>query len=145
MLLSYIDIPWAYYRFFLEVLTGFGSGYFDSLSGLGYFDSLSGLGYFDSLSGLGYFDSLSGLGFFMLLGRVFKMITYRYLAFDRDYKSFKNSFGMLGYGRWRMLHTNTVVFAFVVNIIFTGSYYSLQRLLKTRMFSDGSIFMDGNF
>lgn len=48
----------------------------------------------------------------------------------------KDSFGMLGYGRWRMLHTNTVVFAFVGNVIFTGSYYSLQRLLKTRMFSD---------
>lgn len=48
----------------------------------------------------------------------------------------KDSFGTLGYGRWRMLHTNTVIFAFVGNVIFTGSYYSLQRLLKARMFSD---------
>ena len=48
----------------------------------------------------------------------------------------KDSFGMLGYGRWRMLHTNTVIFAFIGNVIFTGSYYSLQRLLKTRMFND---------
>ncbi|AWU46006.1 cytochrome-c oxidase, cbb3-type subunit I [Blattabacterium punctulatus] len=48
----------------------------------------------------------------------------------------KNSQGIFGFGRWRMLHTSTVVFAFVGNIIFTGSYYSLQRLLKTRIFSD---------
>jgi len=48
----------------------------------------------------------------------------------------KNSQGIMGFGRWRMLHTSTVVFAFVGNIIFTGSYYSLQRLLKTRIFSD---------
>jgi len=40
------------------------------------------------------------------------------------------------YGRIRPLHTNAVIFAFVGNGIFTGVYYSLQRLLKARMFSD---------
>src|SRR5690606_29911639 len=40
------------------------------------------------------------------------------------------------FGRLRPLHTNAVVFAFTGNIIFTGIYYSLQRLLKVRMFSD---------
>ncbi|HQW42142.1 MAG TPA: cytochrome-c oxidase, cbb3-type subunit I [Flavobacteriales bacterium] len=40
------------------------------------------------------------------------------------------------FGRLRPLHTNAVIFAFVGNAIFAGSYYSLQRLLKTRMFSD---------
>ncbi len=40
------------------------------------------------------------------------------------------------YGRIRPLHTNAVVFAFVGNGIFTGVYYSLQRLLKARMYSD---------
>ncbi|MBK7806462.1 MAG: cytochrome-c oxidase, cbb3-type subunit I [Saprospiraceae bacterium] len=40
------------------------------------------------------------------------------------------------YGRIRPLHTNAVIFAFVGNGIFTGVYYSFQRLLKTRMFSD---------
>lgn len=44
--------------------------------------------------------------------------------------------GVLGFGRWRMIHTTTVIFAFIGNIIFTGSYYSLQRLLKARMYSD---------
>lgn len=42
----------------------------------------------------------------------------------------------LSFGRIRPLHTNAVIFAFVGNGIFTGVYYSLQRLLKTRMWSD---------
>ena len=40
------------------------------------------------------------------------------------------------FGRLRPLHTNAVIFAFAGNAIFTGVYYSTQRLLKTRMFSD---------
>lgn len=40
------------------------------------------------------------------------------------------------FGRVRPIHTNAVIFAFVGNGIFMGVYYSLQRLLKARMFSD---------
>jgi len=40
------------------------------------------------------------------------------------------------YGRIRPLHTNAVIFAFVGNAIFMGLYYSLQRVCKTRMYSD---------
>ncbi|MEM9920291.1 MAG: cytochrome-c oxidase, cbb3-type subunit I [Bacteroidota bacterium] len=40
------------------------------------------------------------------------------------------------FGRLRPLHTNAVIFAFVGNGIYMGVYYSLQRLLKTRMYSD---------
>ncbi|MXS71340.1 cytochrome-c oxidase, cbb3-type subunit I [Flavobacteriaceae bacterium W22] len=47
-----------------------------------------------------------------------------------------NTNGALGFGRIRMLHTTTVIFAFVCNIVYVGVYYSLQRLLKTRMYSD---------
>ncbi len=39
------------------------------------------------------------------------------------------------FGRIRPLHTNAVIFAFVGNGIFMGVYYSLQRLLKTPMYS----------
>ncbi|HIP31448.1 MAG TPA: cytochrome-c oxidase, cbb3-type subunit I [Crocinitomicaceae bacterium] len=42
----------------------------------------------------------------------------------------------LSFGRLRPLHTNAVIFAFVGNGIFMGVYYSLQRLLKARMWSD---------
>jgi cytochrome c oxidase cbb3-type subunit I/II len=40
------------------------------------------------------------------------------------------------FGRLRPLHTNAVIFAFGGNVLFTGIYYSTQRLLKTRMWSD---------
>lgn len=47
-----------------------------------------------------------------------------------------NTHGAFGFGRIRMLHTSAVIFAFVCNGFFAGAYYSLQRLLKTRMYSD---------
>ncbi len=40
------------------------------------------------------------------------------------------------FGRLRPLHTNAAIFAFAGNAIFAGIYYSLQRLLKARLFSD---------
>ncbi|HAQ67489.1 MAG TPA: cytochrome C oxidase Cbb3, partial [Phycisphaerales bacterium] len=42
----------------------------------------------------------------------------------------------LSFGRLRPLHTNAVIFAFAGNAIFAAVYYSAQRLLKARMFSD---------
>ncbi len=48
------------------------------------------------------------------------------------------SFGLpqLTFGRLRPLHTNAAIFAFAGNAIFAAIYYSSQRLLKARMFSD---------
>ncbi|MEO0468483.1 MAG: cbb3-type cytochrome c oxidase subunit I, partial [Bacteroidota bacterium] len=43
----------------------------------------------------------------------------------------------MSFGRLRPLHTNAAIFAFVGNGIFMGVYYSLQRLMKARMFHDG--------
>jgi cytochrome c oxidase cbb3-type subunit I/II len=40
------------------------------------------------------------------------------------------------FGRLRPLHTNAVIFAFAGNVCFMGIYHSMQRLLKTRMWSD---------
>jgi cytochrome c oxidase cbb3-type subunit I/II len=45
-------------------------------------------------------------------------------------------FSYFSFGRLRPLHTNAVIFAFGGNAIFAAVYYSLQRLLKTRMWSD---------
>ncbi len=45
-------------------------------------------------------------------------------------------FQYITFGRLRPLHTNAVIFAFVGNGMFTGIYYSMQRLCKARMFSD---------
>ena len=48
------------------------------------------------------------------------------------------SFGLpfLTFGRLRPLHTNAAIFAFAGNAIFAAVYYSSQRLLKARMYSD---------
>ena len=48
------------------------------------------------------------------------------------------SFGLaeLTFGRLRPLHTNAAIFAFAGNGIFAAIYYSSQRLLKARLFSD---------
>ncbi len=54
-------------------------------------------------------------------------LVYPLFNFDLQYTSF---------GRIRPLHTNAIIFAFVGNAMFGGVYYSMQRLLKTRMFSD---------
>lgn len=40
------------------------------------------------------------------------------------------------FGRLRPLHTNAAIFAFAGNGVFAAIYYSSQRVLKTRMFSD---------
>jgi cytochrome c oxidase cbb3-type subunit I/II len=52
---------------------------------------------------------------------------YPIFNFDLQYTTF---------GRIRPLHTNAIIFAFVGNAMFAGVYYSTQRLLKARMFSD---------
>ncbi len=38
--------------------------------------------------GSGFFDSLTGLVFFLLLGKFFQQRTYSFLSFERDYKSY---------------------------------------------------------
>jgi cytochrome c oxidase cbb3-type subunit I/II len=70
-----------------------------------------------------------------LVGMLVGLIAAAQLAFPEffnDYLGFK----YITFGRIRPLHTNAVIFAFVGNALFMGVYYSLQRLLKARMFSD---------
>ena len=70
-----------------------------------------------------------------IVGMLVGLIAALQLAFPdffNDYLGFR----YISFGRIRPLHTNAVIFAFVGNGIFTGVYYSLQRLLKTRMWSD---------
>ncbi|MBX2963863.1 MAG: cytochrome-c oxidase, cbb3-type subunit I [Cyclobacteriaceae bacterium] len=52
---------------------------------------------------------------------------YPVFNFDLQYTTF---------GRIRPLHTNAIIFAFVGNAMFGAVYYSMQRLLKARMFND---------
>lgn len=58
------------------------------------------------------------------------------LAFLFLFPNLTDGISWLSFGRLRPLHTNAVIFAFVGNAMFAGVYYSMQRLLKARMFSD---------
>ncbi len=64
----------------------------------------------------------------MLIGILIAFqMAYPSLNFDNPYTSF---------GRLRPIHTNAVIFAFVGNAVFAGSYWVLQRTMKTRLYSD---------
>jgi len=65
------------------------------------------------------------------------MLVGLWIALELANPAFNLGLEWLSFGRLRPLHTNAVIFAFAGNAIFTGAYYSSQRLLKTRMFSDG--------
>ena len=67
---------------------------------------------------------------------VIGMLVGLLVAFLYLFPNLTDGIPWLSYGRLRPLHTNAVIFAFVGNAVFAGVYYSLQRLLKTRMFSD---------
>jgi len=58
------------------------------------------------------------------------------VAFLFLYPNYMADISWLSFGRLRPLHTNAAIFAFVGNGFFLGMYYSMQRLLKTRMYSD---------
>ncbi|RAJ16417.1 cytochrome-c oxidase, cbb3-type subunit I [Olleya aquimaris] len=71
-----------------------------------------------------------------MLWGVVGMLVGLILAFMFLFPNMTDGISWLSFGRLRPLHTNAVIFAFVGNAIFAGVYYSTQRLLKARMFSD---------
>lgn len=70
--------------------------------------------------------------FWGLIGMLVGVIAASQMAFP----SLNGGIPYITFGRIRPIHTNAVIFAFVGNGIFAGSYYILQRVLKTRMYSD---------
>ncbi|MBT6745313.1 MAG: cytochrome-c oxidase, cbb3-type subunit I [Flavobacteriales bacterium] len=72
---------------------------------------------------------------FGVIGMIVGLLISLQLAFPEWFRDVLNM-PILTFGRLRPLHTNAVIFAFVGNGLFAGIYYSLQRLLKTRMYSD---------
>ncbi len=71
-----------------------------------------------------------------ILWGVVGMLVGLLVAFQLIFPVLNLNLEYTAFGRIRPLHTNAVIFAFVGNGIFAGVYYSLQRLLKTRMYSD---------
>ena len=72
----------------------------------------------------------------MVLWAIVGMLVGVILALQLALPSLSFDLPFLTFGRLRPLHTNAVIFAFAGNALFGGIYYSTQRLLKARMFSD---------
>lgn len=85
-----------------------------------------------------YYDNkiVKWFGYATLFWGVIGMIAGLWAAIQIYAPSSSLNFAPTTFGRLRPVHTNAVIFAFVGNSIFTGVYYSLQRLCKSRMFSD---------
>ncbi|MCK4562239.1 MAG: cbb3-type cytochrome c oxidase subunit I, partial [Flavobacteriaceae bacterium] len=71
-----------------------------------------------------------------ILWGIVGMLVGLLVAFLFMFPNYLGNISWLSFGRLRPLHTNAVIFAFVGNGFFAGMYYSMQRLLKTRMFND---------
>ncbi|MDZ4755617.1 MAG: cytochrome-c oxidase, cbb3-type subunit I [Phycisphaerae bacterium] len=71
-----------------------------------------------------------------ILWGVVGMLVGVLIALQLTHPRFNLGFEWTSFGRLRPLHTNAVIFAFAGNAIFTAVYYSSQRLLKARMYSD---------
>ncbi len=85
-----------------------------------------------------YYDNKIVKMFFIatIVWGIVGMIVGLMVAFLFNFPNYMEGISWLSFGRLRPLHTNSVIFAFVGNGFFVGMYYSMQRLLKTRMYSD---------
>ncbi|HTL07624.1 MAG TPA: cytochrome-c oxidase, cbb3-type subunit I [Chitinophagaceae bacterium] len=85
-----------------------------------------------------YYDNkiVRAFGYATVIFSIVGMLAGLYAAVQIYLPQISMNFAPTTFGRIRPLHTNAVIFAFVGNATFAGVYYSLQRLCKTRMFSD---------
>jgi len=85
-----------------------------------------------------YYDNkiVKAFGIATIVFGIVGMLAGLWAAIQIYYPAISLNLAPTTFGRLRPLHTNAIIFAFVGNSIFTGVYYSLQRLCKTRMFSD---------
>jgi cytochrome c oxidase cbb3-type subunit I/II len=85
-----------------------------------------------------YYDNkiVKAFAFATMLWAIVGMLVGVLAAFQLAFPVLNFNYPYTTFGRIRPVHTNAVIFAFVGNGIYMGVYYSLQRLLKTRMYSD---------
>lgn len=85
-----------------------------------------------------YYDNkiVKAFGLATIVFGIVGMLAGLWAAIQIYYPAASLNLAATTFGRMRPLHTNAIIFAFVGNASFAGIYYSLQRLCKTRMFSD---------
>jgi len=85
-----------------------------------------------------YYDNkiVKQFGVATLFWGIVGMLVGVLIAFQLAFPALNFGIPYTSFGRLRPVHTNAVIFAFVGNAVFAGAYFILQRVLKTRLFSD---------
>ena len=85
-----------------------------------------------------YYDNkiVKQFGIATLFWGIIGMLVGVLIAFQLAFPVLNFGIPYTSFGRLRPLHTNAVIFAFVGNAVMGGAYFILQRVLKTRLFSD---------
>ncbi len=85
-----------------------------------------------------YYDNkiVKQFGIATLFWGIIGMLVGVLIAFQLAFPDLNFGIPYTSFGRLRPLHTNAVIFAFVGNAVMGGAYFILQRVLKTRLFSD---------
>ncbi|HEX5653051.1 MAG TPA: cytochrome-c oxidase, cbb3-type subunit I [Chitinophagaceae bacterium] len=85
-----------------------------------------------------YYDNkiVKAFGFATVIFGIVGMLAGLWAAIQIYFPESSLNFAPTTFGRLRPLHTNAIIFAFVGNASFAGIYYSLQRLCKSRLYSD---------
>ncbi|MEP7267837.1 MAG: cytochrome-c oxidase, cbb3-type subunit I [Saprospiraceae bacterium] len=85
-----------------------------------------------------YYDNkiIKQFGIATIFWGIIGMLVGIWIAFQLAFPQLNFGIPYITFGRLRPIHTNAVIFAFVGNAVFGGAYFILQRVLKTRLFSD---------
>jgi len=85
-----------------------------------------------------YYDNniVKQFGIATMFWGVIGMLIGVIIAFELVFPELNLGIPYTTFGRLRPIHTNAVIFAFVGNAIFAGSYFIMQRVLKARAFND---------
>lgn len=81
-------------------------------------------------------DTVRWFAFFTVFWGIVGMLAGLWAALQLAFYQLNFDIPYITFGRLRPVHTNAVIFAFAGNAIFTGAYYSTQRLCRVRMASD---------
>ncbi|TXH57545.1 MAG: cytochrome-c oxidase, cbb3-type subunit I [Bacteroidia bacterium] len=79
---------------------------------------------------------VKNFGIAVIVWGIVGMLVGVWIAFQLAFPALNFGIEYITFGRLRPIHTNAVIFAFVGNAIFAGSYYIMQRVLKARLYSD---------
>lgn len=88
-------------------------------------------------TGTKYNDTVvKGFAISAMVWGVVSMLLGVIIAFELVFPDVNMGIPYITFGRLRPLHTNAAIFGFALSVVFAGVYHSMQRVLRTRLFSD---------